>query len=79
MTRADLPQEVQLVQNFFEKARSFNSDQRFMQNLTFAGEIVNTFRHSKGVQEILTRSLNQQSVIIQEQNKKQYKFTVALE
>lgn len=47
ITKGDLPNEVHLSQNFFEKTKSLIKDPSICQHLNFSGDIVTTFRTSK--------------------------------
>jgi len=63
ISRSDLPHEVQLSISFFEKHKSLLHDANLRQKLTFFGDLVIPFKHSKALVEILPRSLTQHSPI----------------
>lgn len=50
---SDLPKEVKLPVNYFEKAKNVIQDQALRQKLTVGGDIVNYFKTSKATVEKL--------------------------
>jgi hypothetical protein len=59
MQKSDLPSEVVLPMNFFEKARSLLLDSNLRAKLTLSGDIINYFKSStKQAVETLFKSLS---------------------
>jgi glycerol dehydrogenase-like iron-containing ADH family enzyme len=68
--RSDLPADVQMSVNFFEKATSFIKDENLKHKLVFMGDILNSFKTSKATVEVLGKALQTNSVIVNEASKK---------
>lgn len=75
--RDDLPKDVKLSINFFEKAINIFKDNSLKGKLNFSGDLVNYLKNSKNTFEGLSRESNQ--AVINEASKKSIKFNLKLD
>lgn len=75
--RDDLPKDVKLSINFFEKAINIFKDNSLKGKLNFSGDLINYLKNSKNTFEGLSRESNQ--AVINEASKKSIKFNLKLD
>ena len=75
--RSDLPKEVKLSVNYFEKHFNIYSDAGMRGKLSFSGDIVNYFKTSEAAFQKLQNT--QPQVVINEVAKKSIKFSMKLD
>lgn len=71
--KTDLPKEVTMPVNFFEKLINVIIDGELKPKLSFTGDLVTYFKNHKALIDVLSKR-NENAVLIQEQSKKVIKF-----
>jgi hypothetical protein len=76
--KTDLPKEVKLSINFFEKMKNIFNDPILKPRFSISGDIINYFKDKKHAFDNLSKITAGQPVLI-EQAKKSIKFTIKLD
>ena len=76
--KSDLPKEVKMPVNFFEKLKNVYNDSNLKGKLSFSGDIVNYFKTSKATFEALSK-ITGSSPVITEATKKSIKMNLKLD